>query len=688
MFRAPLLDAPAKAVDLFMIVSGFLMMYHYRQRETGQPWESPATWRSFWLRRYFRIAPVYYLLLTVGLVFGRAFFTLHSEFLPGPGRAQPTGAPALDAVLHFTFLFGLFPSHCATTPIPDWSIALEMQFYALFPFLALAMRRLGPLAMAMIAALVTVISTRFLWQIYDVDHPKLLGAFEQPSLILLKIGLFFIGMIGAEAMALKKRGHPAAVSTGIVALVLAAVVASKLVTAMAAVLLILAFSATGRLPAGEKFFGGLRCFLGSKFSGFLAARSYSLYLSHTLVLFATGVWLNRWPWFAAASPFPRFAVLSAACAAILLPVTWLLFVGVEIPGIELGKRWSRARPGTEPGIAFRSQPMKTPVAFLVFNRPDCTARTLAAIREAKPPRLLVVADGPRQHRPEDQEKCALVRQLIADGVDWPCEVECEYAKQNLGCAVRVASGLAWAFSRAERLVVIEDDCLPDPSFFWFCDEMLEKYADDTRVGQICGTPFIRNKVECATSYVFSRYGPIWGWASWSRAWKYYDLTMGTWPRLKQNGNLSSVISNGVERRFRKKLYDELQGGRSGTWDFQWGYAKLTNSLLSVIPAVSLIENIGFGQDSTHTSTGQSILQRHELSKPLVHPENVIPDGAFEEAFSVASCGGRLKKAAARLLHTINRTFAGEEKCACSIDYPRNCTFFPCVGGGSYFQRGA
>jgi peptidoglycan/LPS O-acetylase OafA/YrhL len=345
MFRVPLLDAPAKAVDLFMIVSGFLMMYHYRQRETGHPWESPATWRSFWLRRYFRIAPVYYLLLTVGIVFGRTFFTLHGEFLRGAGRAHPAGgAAALDAVLHFTFLFGLFPGHCATMPIPDWSIALEMQFYALFPFLALAMRRLGPLTTAMTAALITVISTRFLWQIYDLDHPKLLGAFAQPSLILLKIGLFFVGMIGAEAMALKKRGHPAAAWTGIVAVLLAAVVASKVVAAMAAVLIVLAFSVTGRLPAGEKFFGWLRRFLGSKFSGFLAARSYSLYLSHTLVLFAVGVWLNRWPWFAAASPFPRFAVLSAACAAVLVPVTWLLFVGVEVPGIELGKRWLRARP--------------------------------------------------------------------------------------------------------------------------------------------------------------------------------------------------------------------------------------------------------------------------------------------------------------------------------------------------------
>ena len=344
MFRAPLLDTPAKAVDLFMIVSGFLMMYHYRQREASQPWEASATWRSFWRRRFFRIAPVYYLLLTVSIAFGGTFFSIEREFLHGRMWGQPVVSPVADAVLHYTFLFGLLSGHCATMPIPDWSIGLEMQFYALFPFLALAMKRFGPLATGLAAALITVISSRFLWQIYDTAHPKLLGSFAQPSLILLKIGLFYVGMICAEAMVLKKRGRPAAIWNGIIALLLAAVVASKLIVAVAGLLLVLAFSATGRLPVGEKFFAVLRRFLGSRFSEFLAARSYSLYLSHTLVLFAVGMWLNRWPWFAATSSFPRFAVLSAACAAVLVPVTWLLWVAVETPGITWGKRWSRMRP--------------------------------------------------------------------------------------------------------------------------------------------------------------------------------------------------------------------------------------------------------------------------------------------------------------------------------------------------------
>jgi hypothetical protein len=303
--------------------------------------------------------------------------------------------------------------------------------------------------------------------------------------------------------------------------------------------------------------------------------------------------------------------------------------------------------------------MITPVAFIVFNRPDCTARTLAAIREARPPRLLVIADGPRPSRPEDTAKCLAVRKLIDEGVDWPCVIERNYADINLGCAARVAGGLTWAFSRSERLVVIEDDCLPDQSFFWYCDELLERYADDTRIGQICGSPFVRNSLHRDTSYVFSRYGPIWGWASWSRAWKYYDLHIQTWETLKARGDLTSVISNGMERRVRKQLYDNLRAGRHSTWDYQWGYAKLTNSLLSIIPTICLMENIGFGPDSTHAVDKESILQRHQLERPLAHPLLVLPDAAFDKCFSISSCGYRPKKAVAWLIQWLNSLLAGD-----------------------------
>lgn len=281
--------------------------------------------------------------------------------------------------------------------------------------------------------------------------------------------------------------------------------------------------------------------------------------------------------------------------------------------------------------------MKTPVAFVVFNRVECAQRTLAAIRAARPPRLFVIADGPRPTRPGEAEKCAAVRQVIDAGIDWPCEVERNYAATNLGCAERLASGLTWAFSRSERLVILEDDCLPDPSFFGFCDELLERYADDTRVGQISGCPIFTSEIPRSTSYVFSRYGSIWGWASWRRAWNYYDLRLESWPRFAAAGGLEALVHSRAEYAKRKRLYDGMHGRETfDSWDYQWGYAKFSQGLLSAVACRNLIENTGFGADGTHYGPDDKFaLQRLAIDTPLRHPEFVIPDLAFDRAYSAA-----------------------------------------------------
>jgi hypothetical protein len=277
--------------------------------------------------------------------------------------------------------------------------------------------------------------------------------------------------------------------------------------------------------------------------------------------------------------------------------------------------------------------LSCPIVFLVFNRAQCTERTFAEIRRAQPRQLFVVADGPRLGRPEERAACLETRKVIDQGVDWPCQVRRCYSDTNLGCAGRVASGLNWAFSNTEEAIVLEDDCLPDPSFFGFCEELLAKYRHDTRIGQICGTPFIMPEVERETSYIFSRYGPIWGWASWRRAWSYYDLQLCDWPQLRSLGLLSSVIHSRAELRWRSKLYDSLHAGSSSTWDFQWGYAKMSQSMLSVIPCHNLIENIGFGVGATHTSSGGEGLALDSISAHLSHPRWILPDAAFDAVFS-------------------------------------------------------
>src|SRR5687767_13684909 len=165
---------------------------------------------------------------------------------------------------------------------------------------------------------------------------------------------------------------------------------------------------------------------------------------------------------------------------------------------------------------------RTPVALLVFNRPQATARVFEAVARARPPRLLVVADGPRADRPDDGELCHQTRAII-ERVDWPCEVMKDYSDTNLGCRKRVSSGLDWVFSNVADAIILEDDCLPEPSFFPFCEELLERYRDDERVAMIRAGNFLEGRRVASTSYYFSRWFHIWGWATWARAWKHNDV---------------------------------------------------------------------------------------------------------------------------------------------------------------------
>ena len=341
MFKVPVLDSPAKAVDLFMVVSGFLMMFHYRRRAGREPWESPATWRRFWVRRLFRIAPLYFILLVISILGYSYFRAAQAAFIGGTPWMHSVGWALEDDLLHFTFLFGLFPAHCATMPIPDWSISLEMQFYAIFPFLALATKRIGLISAGAVAGLVTLVSANLLWEVYGLGPPKLLGSFPEPSLILLKAGFFLCGMMAAEAMELRRRNSEDASRVALASFLLAAVLSGKLVTAIVGLIVLLSFSQSSSVfPGLDRSLGVVRGFLCSRASRFLASRSYSVYLVHTLVLFSMGMQLNRLRWFEQAPPILRFAALSAACAAVLAPITWMLLHAVESPGIALGRRLS------------------------------------------------------------------------------------------------------------------------------------------------------------------------------------------------------------------------------------------------------------------------------------------------------------------------------------------------------------
>jgi hypothetical protein len=274
--------------------------------------------------------------------------------------------------------------------------------------------------------------------------------------------------------------------------------------------------------------------------------------------------------------------------------------------------------------------LSTAVALFVFNRPLSTQRVFDEIRKCRPPRLLVVADGPREGRPTEAEACARTRAVI-EQVDWDCELSTNFSETNLGCRNRVSSGLDWVFSREDRAIVLEDDCLPSQSFFRFCDESLERYAMDSRIMQICGFNQFGELPGYPYSYLFSKFGPIWGWASWRRAWANYDVNMSLWPRVKSEHALGFCDTD-AEIRWRSALYDRLVSGALDTWDYQWGFAKMINSGLSVVPSRNLVTNIGFGPEATHTTHVLAATPRHELSFPLRPPPWLLRDTAFDRAY--------------------------------------------------------
>ena len=264
--------------------------------------------------------------------------------------------------------------------------------------------------------------------------------------------------------------------------------------------------------------------------------------------------------------------------------------------------------------------LKTPVAFLIFNRPDTTKQVFKEIRRARPPQLLVVADGPRSNNLEDSDKCEEARAII-DGVDWTCEVITNYSDVNLGCKQRVSSGLDWVFNNVNEAIILEDDCLPDPSFFRYCEELLEKYRTNEKVMMISGDNFQFGHNLSQYSYYFSRYTHIWGWASWSCAWKHYDVNMKMWPTVRDGKMLHDGLGNKRDASYWKRLFDTVYKGEINTWDYQWTFACWVQNGLTILPSVNLISNIGFSNDATHTLSNSpfSNMETVQTELPLRHP---------------------------------------------------------------------
>lgn len=277
--------------------------------------------------------------------------------------------------------------------------------------------------------------------------------------------------------------------------------------------------------------------------------------------------------------------------------------------------------------------LTTPILFCTFNRPELTARVFESIRQQQPQTLFISCDGPRKNRPEEAARVAEVRSIV-EGVDWSCQVHTRFADENLGCKRAIAAAIDWAFEHSEELIILEDDCLPDPTFFNYCENLLKRYRDDDRIMMISGNNFQPHPTS-PHSYYFSRWTHIWGWATWKTAWKHFDVDVSSWPQLRDSQQLRSVLADPAEYKYWAETLDAQHAGEVDTWDFPWCYAVWANDGISILPERNLVSNIGFGADATHTTDPESVLSSMptwplSISSELSHPEDVLLNRAADD----------------------------------------------------------
>lgn len=278
--------------------------------------------------------------------------------------------------------------------------------------------------------------------------------------------------------------------------------------------------------------------------------------------------------------------------------------------------------------------MKTPVLFLIFNRPDLTVHSFNEIKKAKPEQLFIAADGPRKSKEGEALLCEKTRAIIKD-ITWPCEVKTLFRDENLGCKMALSSAITWFFENVEQGIIIEDDCIPNASFFIFCETMLARYKNDTRIGMVTGNNFVPNKTleeldPPAETYYFQRQTYLWGWASWRRAWNTYDLEMKEWPRVKKERYLYSIFPKRAAASF-ESLFQMTYDGRATTWDPQWFLSSLLSGMLCIVPPRNLVSNIGILGEHSAKSGSLNNMPTHEISvMNLQNPFYIYPNVPMEK----------------------------------------------------------
>jgi len=313
--------------------------------------------------------------------------------------------------------------------------------------------------------------------------------------------------------------------------------------------------------------------------------------------------------------------------------------------------------------------VKTPVVLIVFNRPGVTRRNLDVLRQVRPEQLFVVADGPRPDRPDDARLCAEVHEAVA-AVDWPVKLHTKYAERNIGLEGNVELGLDWVFSQVDRAIVLEDDCIPDPTFFQYCEELLDRYAGERRVWQIAGDNHgVPSGMFGGSSYAFSTWASVWGWATWADRWHAHralfprdhagaEERFAHVPRTADAVRVTPALPHpdalvtAAARRHFAEVATNTDGDARG-WDHHWWVTIMSERGLSAMPAVNLVENDGYGEGATHTRAEKEPEPAFAMPFPMTHPPVALNrEVEAELELILLRTDGRLSRIARRLIRPL------------------------------------
>lgn len=283
------------------------------------------------------------------------------------------------------------------------------------------------------------------------------------------------------------------------------------------------------------------------------------------------------------------------------------------------------------------------VAVIIYNRPKHTEALYNCIRQIKPKKLFIIADGPKLNDEDDYQKCEQTR-IIFDDIDWNIEtVKKNYSKTNMGLKSRVETGLDWVFENIDEAIVLEDDCIPSLEFFEFCSFGLNKYRDDHQIMAITGDNFQNGRWRGDGSYYFSKYNHCWGWATWSRSWKKYDGDLTFWGEWRHTQRWLDLFERVDECRYWTEIFDQVSHGLINSWAYPWTAAVWFNGGITVTPNVNLVQNIGFGPEATNTKSKQNTqLVAFNKLGAIVSPSEIKIDVDADDYVYMQHFGGKTR----------------------------------------------